>query len=429
MIRVSKNIFLFLCVFASVNAFSQSTTNSPYSEDGLGLLSGPQLPQNRAMGGIAAGLRRSGGYNNINLANPASYSAIQLTTFDVGMYGGINGITDGNATEKNFTASLNHLVFAIPVNKKSAVSFGILPFSTMGYRYRTPTVIDGINIDHIYSGDGGLSKAYAGYGFQLGKHLSLGANVSYVFGKLEKNRDTESPDDLTFTNSRNQSSKSIGGLSFDYGAQYFQNLSKKVKLTLGYSGTAGSKLDASVTELSTHYTKDATGAEDVALDTTFFNDGISSSLKLPLMHRLGFVIEKADKWLVGADLTLSQWEKYREGSVNPGLNNSMGIAVGGQITPDITSVGSYLKLVEYRLGFKYDKTYLNIENNDIKEYALTFGFGFPLPSNRSTFYKINLGTELGRRGATKNNLVRENFANIYLGFTINDKWFQRYKFD
>lgn len=428
MIKLSKNIFLFLAVFASLKSFSQSTTNSPYSQYGLGQLSGSLLPQNRALGGIAAGLRRTGGYNNINLSNPASYSAMQLTTFDVGVYSGFSGLSKGGITENNFTASLNHLVFAIPVNKTSAMSFGLVPFSTMGYRSRVSTSIGDVIQDQIYSGEGGLSKGYVGYGFQLGKHLSFGANLSYIFGKLEQNRDAEFSD-LTILNSRNQVTRSVGGISIDYGAQYFTNLSKKVKLTLGYSGAANNNLKASSTVLNTQYTKDAAGVEDITLDTIKFVEGSSANLKLPLNHRLGFVIEHSNKWLVGADLTLGNWSQYREAGADPGLKNSMGISVGGQITPDATSVGSYLKLVDYRLGFKYDKTYINLNSTDVKQYALTFGFGFPLPSNRTTFYKINLGTELGQRGTTKNNLVRENFANIYLGFTLNDKWFQRYKFD
>ena len=126
---------------------------------------------------------------------------------------------------------------------------------------------------------------------------------------------------------------------------------------------------------------------------------------------------------------MGQWKNYREGNVNPELQNSMGIALGGQITPDISAVGNYFKLIDYRFGLKYDKTYINYKNNDIKQMALTFGLGLPLQPNRSTFYKINLGAELGQRGTLNNNLVRERYVNIFLGFTMNDQWFQKYRFD
>jgi hypothetical protein len=81
--------------------------------------------------------------------------------------------------------------------------------------------------------------------------------------------------------------------------------------------------------------------------------------------------------------------------------------------------------MDYRLGIKYDKTFVKIGNNDINQYALNFGFGFPLPRNRSSFYKINLAAEIGQRGTEMNNLVRDRYVNIHLGFTLNDKWFQK----
>ncbi len=429
MIKFTKNIFLFFGILSGVNALAQSTTNSPYSRFALGELTGTSLPQTRALGGIGAALRKPTGYNNINLSNPASYSAITLTAFDIGLYSSFNSLTKDGRTEKNFTGSLSHVVFAIPVSRYSGLSFGVLPFSTMGYRNRQAVKADTITVNHIYNGDGGLSKAYLGYAYQIGQHLSIGGNISYIFGKLEQNRDAEFPYDAAALNTRNQVIRSVGGLSFEYGLQYFTKVNKRVKLTLGYSGSASNKLNSSLTNVSTHYTKDATGNENIALDSTVFKDNISSNLKLPLSHRMGVVFERADRWLIGADVTMAQWSDYREGNSNPGLRNAFGIAVGGQITPDITAVGSYFKLVDYRLGFKYDKTYIALNNSDINQAAITLGLGLPLPSTRSTFYKINIGAELGQRGKLDNSLVRERFANIYLGFTINDKWFQRYKFD
>jgi hypothetical protein len=146
---------------------------------------------------------------------------------------------------------------------------------------------------------------------------------------------------------------------------------------------------------------------------------------MPLTHTAGFAFEKSNAWLFGADVTYSRWSDYREGSSNPGLNDSYGVIVGGQFTPDVNSLNNYLKLIDYRLGIKYDKTFVKIGNNDINQYALNFGFGFPLPRNRSSFYKINLAAEVGQRGTEKNNLVRDRYVNIHLGFTLNDKWFQK----
>jgi len=429
MTKILRNILIFGGLLSGLSGFSQSTTSSPYSGFGLGLINGSQLPESRSMGGISAGLRKPSLYNNINLANPASYSSIRITTFDIGVYAGNTGLSKGNVSENSFDAALNHLVFAMPVTKTSALSFGLVPYSSKGYNFTDKETVGEQPVSYVYSANGGVSKAYLGYGFKLGKHLSLGANASYLFGKLSETKASEY-DDLTYLNSGTQKSNSISGFTFDYGLQYETPISSKVSLILGYSGTSDSKINSKGDKLTTRYYKDiTTGVNNVAVDTSEFIQNGKTKIQLPMMHTVGFALQRANKWMVGADVNLGQWENYREGSNNPGLQNSTGIAVGGQITPDITAVGNYFKLVDYRLGFKYDKTYINWNGEDIKQMALTLGLGLPLPANRSTFYKVNFGAELGQRGTLSNNLVRERFVNLFLSFTMNDQWFQKYKFD
>jgi len=430
MTKIFKNILFVVTVCSGLSASSQTTTSSVYSQFGIGSLNGSLLPQNRAMGGISSGLRKPGSYNNINLANPASYSSIRMTTFDAGISSEYMSRSRGGVSETDFTGSLSHLLFAVPVSKKSAMSFGLIPYSSLGYQSRQSSMLDTTAIDYVYGGDGGLSKFYLGYGLQIGKHLSIGFNAGYIFGKLEETRSAEFPNDFSAYNTRIQDNSSIGGFNFDYGLQYFTNLSPKVKLTLGYTGSSGPNLDLERSTVASRYLKSSEG-EDVASDTTYLNERGKSTIKLPMMHTGGFVIEKTNNWLFGADFKYGKWEDYREAGINPGLNNSYGIAIGTQITPDINSVGSYLKVVDYRLGFRYDKTYMNLNNTDIKDMAITLGFGFPLQASptRTTFYKVNFAAELGQRGPNSASLVREKYVNFSIGFTLNDQWFRRYKFD
>ncbi|MDB5121075.1 MAG: Membrane protein [Sphingobacteriales bacterium] len=426
MIKNLKHVALLLLILVATSASSQTTGNSPYASYGVGLLKGSLLPQNRAMGGISAGIRKPGGYSNVNLANPASYSSIDLTTFDVGIYTGLRELSTNSKSEKSFNGTLSHITFAIPVSKGSALSFGLLPYSDFGYNYRNPST-EIPSASAVYSGEGGLSKVYLGYGFKIAKNLSLGFNAAYLFGNLKEINSLEFPQDPTALNSSFQTSRSVAGLSIDYGLQYSINTSKASKLILGYSGNSGLKVNSKMSQLSSTYRYANT--DRYTTDTIQFSEGVQSKINMPLMHTAGFVFEKTNKWLVGADFSLGKWSSFKEGTNKPTLNDSYGVNLGAQITPDITAVSSYLKLVDYRLGFRYDKTYIGIENNDIKQMALTFGFGFPLPSNRSTFYKINLSAELGQQGTHTSNLVKERFVNINLGFTMNDRWFVKPKFD
>lgn len=430
MIKIFKNILFVVVLFSFVPASAQNTSSSPYSQFGLGDLKALLLPQNKAIGGLSAGFRKPGPYSNINLSNPASYSSITLTTFDIGANTDLRQLSKTGISENSFNGILSHITFAVPITAKSAISFGILPYSQTGYQYKNPGTIGGSNVNFIYSGDGGLAKTYLGYGVGIGKNLNIGFNAGYIFGNIKENRSTEFPEDLAALNSRTQVGNNISGLSFDYGVQYEASISKTTKLVLGYSGNAGSNLNSKSTSLTTRYLKDfGIGNESPPIDTTFFKENESRKLNLPLSHTMGFAFQKTDYWLVGADFSFAKWSDFRSGAKNAGLNDTYGLAVGGQFIPDPTSVSNYFKLIEYRMGVKYDKTYVKIGNNDINQIAFTIGAGLPLKSNRSTFYRVNLAAELGQRGTLENNLIRERYVNVTLGFTMNDRWFIKPKFD
>ena len=64
-------------------------------------------------------------------------------------------------------------------------SVGVKPFSDIGYNIVNSEVIDDIgSITYTYSGKGGLNQLYWGNAFKICKGLSIGLNVSYMFGSV-----------------------------------------------------------------------------------------------------------------------------------------------------------------------------------------------------------------------------------------------------
>ena len=429
MINTKKYFFALALAFAAIaQANAQSTTNSPYSRFGVGNLKGAYLPQNKAMGNLGYGISSVGAYNNINMANPASYSQIRLTAFDIGVGADLQKLDNGIISENTFNATLDYLAFAVPVTKKSALSFGLMPYSNLGFNYRQTVSVDTFLVDQVYQGEGGLSRAYLGYGIGIGKNINLGFNMSYLFGNLKQSSaSVYSTRYIGFLDAKKEVNNSIGGLTFDLGVQYVAALSDKVRLTLGYTGGLKSTLNNQSNTLSTRYMT-SSGSEFRA-DTVSYLPDNEQDVILPANHNFGFSIAKTNRWLVGADFRMADWSTFRINNASQDLGKTWGFSLGGQIVPDANAVTSYFKLVDYRLGISYDKTYLNIQNTDIDVRSLNFGFGFPLVSNRSAFYKINFTTEIGKRGTLENNLIKENFYRFSLGFTINDRWFQKYKYD
>ncbi|MCL4639904.1 MULTISPECIES: hypothetical protein [Olivibacter] len=435
-LHIKKYLYIIgICVSATASA--QSNSSSPYSAFGLGALRGDQLPQYRAMGGLSTGVRSLGGYSNINVANPAAYSSIRLSTFDIGAYMNRTILEKGGNSEASGNFALNHINFAIPLSQRSAFSFGLMPFSDMGYNYASPMSFgsgDTTRANRAFAGEGGLSKAYIGYGVQIGKYFSVGANVSYLFGKLNNISGIEYPNQLGATNSRIENKRDINGFNYDLGLQYHTTLNEKTLLTLGYTNSLGTKLNSTASEIVTRISSNISdGTINSVLDTVSSYFGNEEKITLPMRHSFGFSINRANKWLLGADLRYAKWSDYKDGSVlddQTKFKDSYGASLGGQWTPDITSI-RYWNVVDYRFGLRYDKTYLNLNGQDIKDMAVSLGLGLPIraQSGIQAYYKINLTAEYGQRGTLTNNLVKERYFNFTVSFMLNDRWFQRYRYD
>jgi hypothetical protein len=137
-------------------------------------------------------------------------------------------------------------------------------------------------------------------------------------------------------------------------------------------------------------------------------------------------MKQGNKWLAGADFSLQNWQDYSLFGQTDSLANSWRVSVGAQLVPNDRSIKSYFSLVNYRLGFHYEQTYLNLYGSQLNQMGVTVGMSFPVKRSASF---IHLGLEAGKRGTTSNNLVEENYIKCSLGFTLNDRWFVKPKFD
>jgi len=425
-------LLIFVVLFLPVcSLFAQkASTSSPYSRFGIGEIRGNQLPQTRAMGGIATGVRHMGVFSNINTENPASYSGIQYTTIDAGVLGNLAQLSNQTKSENSYNFALSHINFGFPLGRAGGISAGILPYSDVGYNYRVNDILDTTTVNKVYAGEGGTNAAYLGYGVRINQNLSVGVNFNYLFGKLTHVRSVEYPNQTGALNSREDRDNFINGFSLGYGAQYFKPLSNNYILVLGYSGSAGSNLRSKQDVLTIRTPSSVSdGTDNLPIDTISFFEGSKERISMPFRHSVGFTLTQGYRWMLGADVHYETWSDFTQGGVSQGLRDSYGVAIGGQITPDPTSV-SYLGVIDYRLGLSYKKTFVHINNEDVNQMAVTMGLGLPLPSLFGlSFNKVNVAAEIGQLGRVSNHLIRERFVNFSLGFTLNDSWFRRPTYD
>ena len=155
-----KKLVVVLFVFCGLSAFAQLGTSSPYSRFGLGDLQGNAFPVYNALGGGVTALSSS---NSVNPSNPASYTSFRANSF-LFSTGGLHNTTQiQNSTDKQVVnnSAFSHLTIAFPISSKLGASFGMLPYSNIGYTLNARDSV--VNADMIYTGDGGLSKVSVSY--------------------------------------------------------------------------------------------------------------------------------------------------------------------------------------------------------------------------------------------------------------------------
>ena len=416
---LNRKYIIIFCLFLADFLFAQQTTSSPYSRFGLGDLKSQFSPVFNALGG--------GGYafNNskiINPYSPATYSAFEPNSFLFST--GINNeITDIQSDSENQTVnniSLSHIIFGFPLNKKIGASFGIIPYSSIGYTLENRDEI--YNANMLYTGDGGISKVYLGGAFNLHQNLSIGANASYLFGGLNRRKKLEF-DDETIFNSRSNSLINLKGVFYEFGAVYFKELDQKnSSISIAINASNNTDIKAKRTDLVETF--EYSGVYEIVKDT-FVNSVEKGNMILPKYTNLGLAYSM-EKWLLIFDYSTQNWNDYRLFEESDSLVNSKRFSAGLQYTPDKSSVTQFYKRCHYRVGFAINTTPLQINNSQLEDKSLSFGIGVPIKKNKSTY---DFSLVLGQRGTTNNNLLKENYIKIGLSMSFEGIWFVKQKYN
>ena len=410
---------LFFLIITGEVSLAQQTTSSPYSRFGMGDLNSQFSSVFNSLGGGGYAINDS---KIINPFSPASYSSYQSNSFlfSTGINNetiDIQSLTD-NQTVNNL--SLSHILFGFPLTKKIGSSFGIIPFSSIGYSMQNRDDIFGA--DMLYDGDGGISKVYFGSSLELHQNLSVGANASYLFGGLNRRKRLVF-DDETIFNSRSNSLINIKGIYYEFGAVFSKKIDdNNSQISISINTSNNTNVDAKRTNLVETF--EYSGTNEIVKDT-FVNSVEKGSMILPKYTNLGLAYS-LDKWLFVFDYSTQNWSDYELFEESDSLINSQRISGGLQYTPDISSVNQFYKRCHYRVGLALNTTPLQINNTQLEDKSISFGIGIPIKKNKST-YDISL--ILGQRGTTSNNLLKENYVKIGLSMSFEGIWFVKQKYN
>lgn len=430
----SSYLLTILLMFLSIEAISQATTNSPYSRFGVGILRPESTNQNFALAGTGIGTRS---FNSLNLTNPASFSELGITTFEVAATNNSLRMTDGKQNQYQNHPHISYIALGFPVLKnKWGMAFGAKPYSNVGYDYSTIKIDPNAGgVSYYYKGEGGLTNLFLGNALKFKVDstslISFGHQLSFLFGNVFNDKKIiliGLPASLNFWSSENTHTADFtNSFGLQYQKYFFNSKKEKYILTVGATYMLASELKSKKTETIRSFS----GNIDFGLikDTLSYIENAPTSIKLPNTIGGGFSFEKEYKWLFAFDVKSTNWGNINTNESTVNYKNNISISSGFELTPKIDAFNNYFKRIKYRVGFRYSTAYLSINNQDISEYGITFGLGLPMKRTDTSIPSINLGVEYGNRGVASNGLIKETFINLNFGLTINDRWFIKRKYD
>ncbi|MCM1355820.1 MAG: hypothetical protein NC212_05385 [Staphylococcus sp.] len=409
--KIKTFLILAFVAVAAASGLSAQNVTSPYSKFGYGLLGDNATSAQRQMGGVGYAMHSG---RQVNVMNPAAYAATDSMTFlfDMGVDVSLFWREDNTGKSHDWGGGLDYVTMQFPVSHKVGVSAGLLPFTSVGYSF-------GSEIDNgmsSHKGTGGINQLYIGAGYTPFKNFSIGANVSYLFGSIYN--DVYAIQTGTATQSLFEQVMEVKDFRLQFGAQYTIKVSRKNSFTVGVTYSPSKSLLGKTYVLKYYDTTNTNGPDTIAPGIVCLHNRYS----LPDTWGAGISYDWNGQLQAEVDVTYQNWSKVKydqlENFSSSKFANRYRIGAGVSYMPDPR--GGYFKRVIYRAGGFYNRDYVMVDNNHVRDYGISCGFGLPANSSKTL---INLGFEYHQRQATPDPLLKERYFNLTLGINFNQVWF------
>jgi hypothetical protein len=423
-------ILVLLLILSWSLAPAQINTESPYSRYGLGELSGKGFEKSRAMGGIGLGLRDN---NHINYLNPASYTAQDTLSFlfNFGLKSAFTTYETSNSSNSARNLRMDHLAIGFPITKWWKTSFGVLPFSSVGYSVIESKYLENNDaVDYMFKGNGGINQLYLGTSFNVFRGLSVGANFTYLFGSLDLLKQIQFPLNTDYAITTVENNIIIHDFIYHFGLQYHHSFAEQYTLTVGAIYDLKTNINAenqiNKSNLFSGTTYQLNDTLLLQTELTIEQDRSDGNIVFPYKIGAGCVFNYNNRIAIGFDYYKQDWTNALFFNQEEPLTTSNSAHLGLEITPDPRAMRGYYNRIHYRAGGHYENLYLEINGEQLKDYGISFGVGLPLRTSKSSF---NVACEIGQKGTLESNLIRENYVFLSFNVTLHDFWFLKRKYD
>ena len=383
--------------------------------------------------------------NDINYLNPATYSFLDQTSFEVGVKSSFIKMSQDSLVQRNFISGLSIIGLGFPISKKIGVAISLSPYSSVGYDLTTTDLItnemnETIESTYNYYGSGGLNRLLFGLSWKAidsqNSNLAVGLNFNYLFGSIERQTTIFSNNSPVYF--RDKSDKIMNGLNIQLGvlySVYLEDIGDYI-INIGAQIQPNSTMNYKIKTLQSMYTGPSYNLNSSDTQILLDDPGTIYNDNFPTSYGLGFSVQdqNQEKWLIGLDYNATSAYSSTQSEYNLSsdiMRNYTEYIIGGFFTPNKSDIYNYFNKVQYRFGISYSSGYMDIgsitDNVSDKLKDISFTFGFGLPMNKK-FSIANIGFEYGVLGNnSQTNVIQENYFNLYMSMTLNEKWFSKRK--
>lgn len=358
--KAIKPIIILSLIFCSAKLLSQNVmTSSPYSMFGIGEMSAGLYGRTVSMGGVSYGMR---GPTMINSVNPAglvgmdsSHILGEISSFVKNEWYSSNG----NSNEA-FTGNFSAIALGGRLWPRWYTSVGLIPYTSVGYYFQTQVPLEGTAGSYYtstFEGSGGINKLYWSNAFVLPGNLSVGVNISYLFGTLKQ---TEAQSTTSVADEMR-----VNAFHADFGVQYVRRLGKESLLTLG--AVYGYKQELNIDKTSTVTSSTTT--------TTTKKKGADQYI--PQFAGVGFALEHK-KATHAMDYTFYQYSALNSGDSRVKFADVHELRYGISYLPAEYSSQAYWKQITYKAGVSVSTPSYKINGKSGIAYRLSMGLDFPV---------------------------------------------------
>ena len=351
----------------------------------------------RALGGAGSGV----GGDVFSLASPAPIGRFRRAGLYLSLLGQ-NVTVDGEDASGDFTDVMFPMAqIVVPAWSKTVFALGYYQFVDFDTDLEATVEFEGDTLPVELQSTGGVSVLAPAFAYSFDAATQVGVSADFYLGSREIVRVVDlqdlSPGSLTASDSL---SRDFHGVGF----------------TIGVERALGSRL-----RLSAAYRHRPTIESDITQAPDEDLEGGTTDFDLPAEVLLGATWQATREVVATAGFRRASWSSFQtDGVEDVGFGDELEVGGGLEYASAITRVVLLGPQAPLRIGYRWRRFPLEIDDQPVTEWTASVGYGRTLgAAGRSG---VDVVLEYGRRGSVEDHGLEESFLRFGVGFRTFEQW-------